>query len=53
MHEKRQDWLDKTAPTWQKWVDDLFEGKHGRFCCFEDIDRWEPLPWHPRLKTLW
>ena len=21
--------------------------------CFEDIDRWEPLPWHPRLKTLW
>ena len=43
--------IDCTDPEWKEWVDDVFAGKVENFECFnEEARRWEPMPWHPKLR---
>ena len=42
--------IDKTAEHWQQFVDDMCAQRIERFTCFDKLERWAPLPHHPKLR---
>lgn len=44
------DEIGKTAPHWQAFVDKMIAQEIEHFTCFDKLERWAPLPHHPRLR---
>ena len=42
--------IGKTVEHWQKFVDDMCSQKIERLTCFDKLERWAPLPHHPKLR---
>ena len=42
--------IDKTVEHWQQFADDLCAQRIEHFTCFDKLERWAPLPHHPKLK---
>lgn len=42
--------IGKTVEHWQKFVDDMCNQKIERLTCFDKLERWAPLPHHPKLR---
>ena len=42
--------IGKTVEHWQQFVDDLCNQKIERLTCFDKLERWTPLPHHPKLR---
>ena len=41
--------IDKTVEHWQQFVDDMCSQKIERLTCFDKLEKWAPLPHHPKL----